>query len=87
MVHRLLDASINPNVILFDPQLLDRTRCVEVCDNLNYRHRQAQQAGRSSVELYTNLFFKGKTIVENGYVTRVLKNGFSVLVPQCVQKY
>ncbi|KAJ1882860.1 exosome catalytic subunit dis3 [Kickxella alabastrina] len=41
----------------------------------------AQQAGRSSVELYTNLFFKGKTIEEPGYVTQILQNGFGVLIP------
>lgn len=34
------------------------------------------------MELYTNLFFKGKLITEEGYVIRVLKNGFSVLIPK-----
>ncbi|RKO83298.1 hypothetical protein BDK51DRAFT_46976 [Blyttiomyces helicus] len=49
---------------------------------LNYRHRMAQQASRSSVELYTNLFFKDKAIQEEGHVIRVMKNGFSVLIPR-----
>ena len=49
---------------------------------LNYRHRMAQQASRSSVELYTNLYFKGKNIQEEGFVIRVLKNGFVVLIPR-----
>jgi exosome complex exonuclease DIS3/RRP44 len=49
---------------------------------INYRHRMAQQAGRSSVELYTHLFFKNRCVVEEAYVTRILKNGFSVLVPK-----
>ncbi|KAJ2221885.1 exosome catalytic subunit dis3, partial [Coemansia sp. RSA 485] len=31
--------------------------------------------------LYTNLFFKGKTVEEPGYVTQILQNGFSVLIP------
>ncbi|KAJ2317321.1 exosome catalytic subunit dis3 [Coemansia sp. RSA 2702] len=53
----------------------------EQCDVLNHRHRMAQQAGRASVELYTNLFFKGKTVEEPGYVTQILQNGFSVLIP------
>lgn len=39
-------------------------------------------AGRASVELYTQLFFKGKVLVEDAYVIRVLKNGVVVLVPK-----
>jgi exosome complex exonuclease DIS3/RRP44 len=42
----------------------------------------AQQASRSSVELYTNLFFKSKVIEEEAYVIRVLKNGMVVLIPK-----
>ncbi|KAI9002338.1 hypothetical protein BC832DRAFT_561272 [Gaertneriomyces semiglobifer] len=49
---------------------------------LNYRHRMAQQASRSSVELFTNLFFKDKVVKEEGYVIRVMKNGFSLLIPK-----
>ena len=82
MVHRLLAASISAEEALLAVNLLDRVKIMEVCDNLNYRHRQAQHASRASVELYTNLFFRGKVIQEDGYVTRVLKNGFSVLVPK-----
>lgn len=43
----------------------------------------AQQAARSSVELYTNLFFRNKVVEEDGHVIRILRNGFVVLV----QKY
>jgi exosome complex exonuclease DIS3/RRP44 len=42
----------------------------------------AQQAARSSVELFTHLFFKNKTEEEEGYVIRILKNAFIVLVPK-----
>jgi exosome complex exonuclease DIS3/RRP44 len=42
----------------------------------------AQQASRSSVELYTHLFFKGKLLTEEAYVIRVLVNGLVVLVPK-----
>ncbi|KAF9914214.1 exosome catalytic subunit dis3 [Lobosporangium transversale] len=49
---------------------------------LNHRHRMAQQAGRSSVELFTHLFFKNKVEEEEGYVIRILKNAFIVLVPK-----
>lgn len=54
---------------------------------LNHRHRMAQMAGRSSVELYTNMFFKNKTLVEEGRVIRILKNGFVVLVPRYISLY
>lgn len=42
----------------------------------------AQQAARSSVELYTTLFFQGKTLIEPAYILRILKNGFVVLIPK-----
>ena len=42
----------------------------------------AQQASRSSVELFTNLYFKNKVVEEEAYVIRVMKNGFSVLIPR-----
>ena len=42
----------------------------------------AQQAARSSVELFTHLFFKNKVEEEEGYVIRILKNAFIVLVPK-----
>jgi exosome complex exonuclease DIS3/RRP44 len=42
----------------------------------------AQQASRSSVELFTSLYFRNKIEVEEGRILRVLKNGFIVLVPK-----
>ncbi|ORX72311.1 RNB-domain-containing protein [Linderina pennispora] len=80
MVHRLLHAAIDRQVV-FGPELTDKVKMSEQSDVLNHRHRMAQQASRSSVELYTNLFFKGKTVEEPGYVTQILQNGFGVLIP------
>ncbi|KAJ2801400.1 exosome catalytic subunit dis3 [Coemansia guatemalensis] len=80
MVHRLLHASIDREAG-YGSVLTDKNKMTEQCDMLNHRHRMAQQAGRSSVELYTNLFFKGKTVEEPGYVTQILQNGFGVLIP------
>jgi exosome complex exonuclease DIS3/RRP44 len=98
VVHRLLQACIDPDVIygqeLIDKtkmkdlcdgkkenllKVLTHAFCVIV---LNHRNRMAQQAGRSSVELYTHMFFKNKMETEPGRVIRVLKNGFVVLVPK-----
>ncbi|KAF7726252.1 exosome catalytic subunit dis3 [Apophysomyces ossiformis] len=81
IVHRLLQACIDPDAV-YGQELIDKTRMKDLCDVLNHRHRMAQQAGRSSVELYTNMFFKNKVQVEEGRVIRVLKNGFVVLVPR-----
>ncbi|KAJ1980776.1 exosome catalytic subunit dis3 [Dimargaris cristalligena] len=81
LVHRLLEASINPQAP-YIPMILDKSRMKDQSDTLNYRNRMAQQAARSSVELYTHLFFRNKEVYEPGYVTRVLQNGFSVLVPK-----
>ncbi|KAJ2073664.1 exosome catalytic subunit dis3 [Coemansia sp. S155-1] len=80
MVHRLLHASIDRDAV-YGSELTDKLKMNEQCDVLNHRHRMAQQASRSSVELYTNLFFKGKTVEETGYVTQILQNGFGVLIP------
>ena len=81
MVHRLLAAAIDKDA-LYGDELTNKTKMREQCDTLNHRPRMAQQASRSSIELYTNLFFKGKTVKEDGYVTQILQNGFSVLIPQ-----
>ncbi|KAI9294598.1 RNB-domain-containing protein, partial [Neoconidiobolus thromboides FSU 785] len=81
IVHRLLHASIDVDHPL-DPALLNKQGMEEQCKTLNNRHRNAQQAARGSVELFTHLYFKGKTVVEDGYVIKVLKNGFVVLIPK-----
>ncbi|TPX67862.1 hypothetical protein SpCBS45565_g03463 [Spizellomyces sp. 'palustris'] len=81
VVHRLLAAAIGYEKN-YSSELIDKVKLKELCDVLNYRHRMAQQASRSSVELFTNLFFKDKVVKEEGYVVRVMKNGFSVLIPR-----
>eukprot|EP00983_Pelagomonas_calceolata_P128259 1161493-Pelagomonas_calceolata.AAC.3 len=39
-------------------------------DNLNKRHRNAQMAGRASVELHTLIFFKDRTVHADARVTK-----------------
>jgi exosome complex exonuclease DIS3/RRP44 len=80
VVHRLLAACIGYDSH-YSSELTDKLKNEEMCQVLNYRHRMAQQASRSSVELFTNLFFKGKQLVEDAFVIRVLKNGFAVIIP------
>lgn len=81
IVHRLLHACVEAD-LAYGHELTDMTKMKELCDNLNFRNRMAQQASRSSVELFTSLYFKNKVEVEEGRVLRVLKNGFIVLVPK-----
>jgi exosome complex exonuclease DIS3/RRP44 len=40
-------------------------------DNLNRRHRNAQLAGRASVELHTLIFFKDRVVMADARVTKV----------------
>lgn len=49
---------------------------------MNYRHRMAQQAQRSSIELYTHLYFRGKTIEEEAYIIKIMANGIVALIPK-----
>uniref|UniRef100_S4RXM9 DIS3 exosome endoribonuclease and 3'-5' exoribonuclease n=1 Tax=Petromyzon marinus TaxID=7757 RepID=S4RXM9_PETMA len=55
----------------------------QLCNNLNYRHKMAQYAQRSSVAFHTQLFFKSKGVVsEEGFVLFARKNPVVVLIPK-----
>lgn len=41
----------------------------------------AQQAQRSSVELFTQLYFKGKTIETDAYIIKTMASGAVLLIP------
>ena len=69
MVHRLLAASLGLQPL--PDSARDRAGVRAVADNLNVRHRNAQMAGRASVELHTLIFFKGRTVVADARITRV----------------
>ncbi|KAI9221724.1 hypothetical protein BC828DRAFT_380287 [Blastocladiella britannica] len=81
-VHRLLAASIAQGTLHYGEELTDKDALDRLADNLNFRNRMAQQAGRSSVELFTHVYFKGKVLFEPAYVTRVHRNGISTLIPK-----
>ncbi|PRT55247.1 Exosome complex exonuclease DIS3 [Wickerhamiella sorbophila] len=53
-----------------------------ICDNINMRHRNAQLAGRASIEYYVGQMLKDNESLQEGYVIRVFSNGFGVLVPR-----
>ncbi|KAI8844251.1 hypothetical protein BC829DRAFT_363903 [Chytridium lagenaria] len=81
IVHRLLAACIGYDKT-YSSTLTDKISISEISDNLNYRNRMAQQASRSSVELFTNLYFKGKVVDEEAYIIRVFRNGFVAIIPR-----
>ena len=79
IVHRLLAVSINADVTY--PALLDKYRTQQLTNHLNHRHKMAQYAQRSSVALHTQLYFKDKGTIVDGFVLFVRRNALQVLVP------
>jgi exosome complex exonuclease DIS3/RRP44 len=80
IVHRLLAAAIHADSTY--PQLLDKHFLQQACNNMNYRHKMAQYAGRASVDLHTQLFFRNRMVDEEAYVLSVKKNALQVLIPK-----
>ncbi|CAG0916314.1 unnamed protein product [Notodromas monacha] len=80
IVHRLLAVTIGADSTY--PGLTDKNRTQVICNNINYRHKMAQYAGRASVNLHTRMFFKGRVSEEDGYVLQIRKNALQVLVPK-----
>jgi exosome complex exonuclease DIS3/RRP44 len=61
--------------------LVDKKATQKIAENINYRHRMAQYAGRASVNLYTHIFFKGRVRDEEGYILFIRQNAVQVLIP------
>lgn len=80
MVHRLLAVAITADATY--PDLLNKVKSEKICENLNYRHRMAQYAGRASVALHTQIFFKKRILDVEGYILSVKKNGLHILIPK-----
>ena len=80
VVHRQLAAAIgyeHPDASIHSKDKLDA-----ICKNINIRHRNAQFAGRASIEYYVGQALKGRVIDEEGYIMRVFSNGIVVFVPR-----
>ncbi|XP_037296481.1 exosome complex exonuclease RRP44 [Manduca sexta] len=80
MVHRLLAAALGCDTT--HAALVDARRGEAQCDALNYRHRQAQHAGRASVALNTHILFRHKVAIESAVVLAVKRNALQVLIPK-----
>lgn len=80
VAHRQLAAAIDYEPL--DASVRSKGRLEAVCRNINARHRNAQQAGRASIEYYVGQALKGRVAEEEGFVMKVFSNGFVVLVPR-----
>ena len=92
LAHRELNAAITNTPL--HSALHSKAFVERIMDNINKRHRSAQQAGRASVEFYVALALRRKQeaagksgeakIVEEAYVIRAFRNGLAVFVSRCV---
>ncbi|XP_023345051.1 uncharacterized protein LOC111714221 [Eurytemora carolleeae] len=80
MVHRLLAVSIQADATYAN--LVDKKSTQKIAEQINYRHRMAQYAGRASVNLYTHIFFRGRVRDETGYILYIRQNAVQVLIPK-----
>ncbi|OVA00648.1 Ribonuclease II/R [Macleaya cordata] len=80
IVHRLLAAALG--IYKLPPIFQDRPQLTSIADNLNYRHRNAQMAGRASVELHTLIYFRKRPTDTEARIVKIRSNGFIVFVPK-----
>lgn len=80
VAHRQLAAAIEYETL--DISLHSKPKLEGVCKNINVRHRNAQMAGRASIEYFVGQALKGKVVQEDGFVMKVFSNGFVVFVPR-----
>ncbi|EFJ15219.1 hypothetical protein SELMODRAFT_180518 [Selaginella moellendorffii] len=80
IVHRLLAAALDLEKL--SPSLRDKSEVTKIADNLNYRHRNAQMAGRASVELHTLIFFRNRPTDADARIVQIRSNGLIVFVPK-----
>ena len=81
MVHRLLSAAIGDTNL--DPNFMRKTKIDEICENINFRHKSAQYASRSSNHLHTIEFINNskRLLQEQAYVLQVKRNTLELFVP------
>ncbi|KAJ4986891.1 RNB domain-containing protein [Stagonosporopsis vannaccii] len=78
--HRQLAAAIEYEQL--DASLHSKAKLEAVCKNINVRHRNAQMAGRASIEYYVGQALKGQDLKEEGFIMKIFSNGFVVFVPR-----
>lgn len=88
IVHRQLAAALR--IASISASHMDSEKMEAIAANINYRHAQAQRAGRDSQNLYTGFYlrnFESKRIPdEDGYVIRDTDTHVAVMVPKYGQE-
>ncbi|RNC29995.1 RRP44p-like protein, partial [Trypanosoma cruzi] len=88
IVHRQLAAALG--IMQVSEKHTDSVKMEAVAANINYRHEQAQRAGRDSQNLFTGFYlrnFAGQVIPdEDGYVVKLSETHVFVLVPKYGQE-
>jgi len=81
IVHRLLSHIIGDTNL--DSSHVNPSKIQDICENINYRHRQAQYASRASVRLHTIIFIRNsKKLIEEGYILFLRKNALQLFIPR-----
>ncbi|ODV63917.1 exosome catalytic subunit DIS3 [Ascoidea rubescens DSM 1968] len=80
VAHRQLAAAIGYESL--DIIHRDKNKMDLIAKNINKRHRNAQFAGRASIEYYVGQVMKNNESSEEGYVIKIFSNGIVVLVPK-----
>ncbi|KAG0667927.1 exosome catalytic subunit dis3 [Maudiozyma exigua] len=80
VAHRQLAGAIGYEPLSLDHR--DKHKMDMICRNINRKHRNAQFAGRASIEYYVGQVMRNNESIETGYVIKVFNNGIVVLVPK-----
>lgn len=80
VVHRQLAEAIGYEHS--EKNIMNKAKLEDIAKNINVRHRNAQMAGRASIEYYVGQALKGRILQEPGFVIKVFSNGFVVFVPR-----
>lgn len=80
VAHRQLAGAIGYEPL--DASHRDKHQMETIVRNINRRHRNAQFAGRASIEYYVGQAMRNNTHAHDGYVIKCYNNGIVVLVPK-----
>ncbi|ODQ65032.1 exoribonuclease required for 3 end formation of 5.8S rRNA [Nadsonia fulvescens var. elongata DSM 6958] len=80
VAHRQLAAAIGYETLAQSHREKDKME--RICGNINKRHRNAQFAGRASIEYYVGQVLKASESEQEGFVIKVFSNGIVILVPK-----
>lgn len=80
VAHRQLAGAIGYEML--DLSHRDKNKMELIVKNINKRHRNAQFAGRASIEYYVGQVMRNNESEQEGYIIKCFNNGIVVLVPK-----